>query len=75
MERVFDINIMKRGSEMLINWICLICIVSIVTQVMIFLYFNALSDLKRNEPVKRKRRQSYQGQHSETSNRAEKIAK
>ncbi|MEJ8552855.1 hypothetical protein [Tepidibacter sp. Z1-5] len=60
---------------MLINWICLICIVSIVTQVMIFLYFNALSDIKRNKPVKRKRRESYQNQYSKTSNYTDKIAK
>ncbi len=66
---------MKRGSEMLINWICLICIVSLVTQVMMFLYFNALSDIKTNKVVKRKRRESYKDQYSKTSNYTDKIAK
>ncbi|WP_099192814.1 hypothetical protein [Tepidibacter mesophilus] len=60
---------------MLINWICLICIVSLVTQVMMFLYFNALSDIKTNKVVKRKRRESYKDQYSKTSNYTDKIAK
>lgn len=60
---------------MLINWIALICIVSLVTQVMIFLYFNALSDVKGKKIVKRKRRESYQHKYSKTSNYTDKIAK
>ncbi len=51
---------------MLINWICLISIIALVGQVMIFFYVNALSDLKRRKAIAK--RVARQTQYNEEYN-------
>ncbi|SHK36040.1 hypothetical protein SAMN02744037_02182 [Tepidibacter formicigenes DSM 15518] len=63
---------------MLINWIALICIVALVSQVMFFFYMNALSDLKPKKSVRRAKtitKRARKAEYSSQTNYINKIAK